>query len=175
MFFYLYKTTCLITNKYYIGVHSTKKLNDGYLGSGLQLKSSIKKYGRDNHQKEILEFLSSKEEMYKREKEVITQELINNSLSMNIALGGYGGLLSQTIEEFLRNTQAIAVVNAQTLAAKEKRIKRLQEINHQQGEKNSQYGTCWVSNNVHTVKIKIELLEEYLAKGYIRGRKLVLD
>jgi hypothetical protein len=30
---FIYKTTCLITNKYYIGMHSTDDLEDGYVGS----------------------------------------------------------------------------------------------------------------------------------------------
>jgi hypothetical protein len=55
--------------------------------------------------------------------------------------------------------------------AKAKRKETFQSIQHQQGEKNSQYGTCWVSNSVHTIKIKIELLDEYVSNGYIRGRK----
>lgn len=28
---YIYKTTCLITNRYYIGMHSTDNLEDGYI------------------------------------------------------------------------------------------------------------------------------------------------
>ena len=43
---YIYKTTCNITNKYYIGMHSTSNLEDGYLGSGKRLRYSIRKYGK---------------------------------------------------------------------------------------------------------------------------------
>ena len=32
---FVYKTTNLLNNKYYIGVHSTDNLNDGYLELGL--------------------------------------------------------------------------------------------------------------------------------------------
>lgn len=38
------------------------------------------------------------------------------------------------------------------------------------GEKNSQFGTCWVTNGV-PLKIKKDKLDEYLAMGYSRGRK----
>ena len=44
--------------------------------------------------------------------------------------------------------------------------------NHQQGEKNSQYGTCWIHNNSENKKIKKEQLEEYMSNGWIKGRKM---
>lgn len=40
------------------------------------------------------------------------------------------------------------------------------------GEKNSQYGTCWVYNENRNIKIKKEELQEYLNNSYIKGRKL---
>ena len=56
---FIYKTTNLINGKYYIGMHSTNKLNDGYLGSGKKLRRSINKYGVENFKCEILEFLTT--------------------------------------------------------------------------------------------------------------------
>ena len=50
---YLYKTTCLISNRFYIGIHSTNDINDGYMGSGKQLHYSLRKYGINNHKKEM--------------------------------------------------------------------------------------------------------------------------
>ena len=52
----LYKTTCTVTGNFYIGVHSTTNLEDGYLGSGKRLRYSIEKHGKENHLREILEF-----------------------------------------------------------------------------------------------------------------------
>lgn len=43
---------------------------------------------------------------------------------------------------------------------------------HQQGEKNSQYGTCWIYNDKECIKIKKEQLEEYISNGWIKGRKM---
>ena len=40
------------------------------------------------------------------------------------------------------------------------------------GNKNSQFGTCWITNNEINKKIKITQLNEYLNLGWIRGRKL---
>lgn len=51
---YIYRTTCLINGKTYIGQHKYRKLNDSYLGSGTAIRNAIKKYGKDNFKKEIL-------------------------------------------------------------------------------------------------------------------------
>ena len=45
-------------------------------------------------------------------------------------------------------------------------------INHQQGEKNSQYGTCWIYNDNESIKIKKEELEKYISLGWNKGRKI---
>ena len=40
------------------------------------------------------------------------------------------------------------------------------------GEKNSQYGTCWVTKEGINKKIKIEELSIYIENNWIKGRKL---
>lgn len=92
--FYIYKTICLITGKYYIGMHATANINDGYLGSGLRLRHSIRKYGKENHVKEILEFLPTRELLVKREKELITTVMLCDNECMNLMSGGTGGYIS---------------------------------------------------------------------------------
>lgn len=89
---YIYKITRLDdSGKYYIGMHSTDDLDDGYLGSGQILWRSIKRHGRDKHIKEILEHLPTREALKLREKEMITAELIADKLCMNLVPGGGGG------------------------------------------------------------------------------------
>ena len=95
---YIYKTTCRVTNKYYIGMHSTDNLKDGYLGSGKRLWYSIDKHGKNNHVKEILEFLPDRKSLKDREKEIVNSELLNEKLCMNIAPGGGGGFISKEHE-----------------------------------------------------------------------------
>jgi hypothetical protein len=88
---YIYKTTCLVTGKFYVGMHSTDNLDDGYLGSGKILGYSRKKHGDENHRKEILEHCPSREALKLREKEIVNEELLASPLNINLKYGGEGG------------------------------------------------------------------------------------
>lgn len=92
---YLYKTTCNVTGRWYIGMHSTDNIEDGYMGSGLRLRRSIRKYGVDNHTKEILEFSPTREVLILRETEIVNKELIADENCMNLKEGGTGGFSSE--------------------------------------------------------------------------------
>lgn len=61
---FVYITTNLINGKQYIGDHTTKKLNDGYLGSGVYLLNAINEYSKENFKREILEFFNTKQESF---------------------------------------------------------------------------------------------------------------
>ena len=41
---------------------------------------------------------------------------------------------------------------------------------HQQGIKNSQYGTCWITNGKENKKIRKEELDIWIKLGYYKGR-----
>lgn len=86
----IYKTTNLINSKIYIGQDS--KNDSNYLGSGKILNYAIKKYGRENFKKEILEECKTKEELNKQEIYWIKfYNSINKSIGYNINEGGSGG------------------------------------------------------------------------------------
>ncbi len=91
MNYIIYKTTNLLDGMYYIGCHQTDNLDDGYLGSGKYLKRAIKKYGAKNFKFEILLSSSSKEEMFRLERSIVNESLINDPLSYNLKIGGSGG------------------------------------------------------------------------------------
>jgi hypothetical protein len=90
-FHYIYKITRIDTGRFYIGMHSTDDLEDGYFGSGKIITASIKKHGKEKHVKQILEFLPSREALKLREKELVNEELLGDKLCMNLKLGGEGG------------------------------------------------------------------------------------
>lgn len=92
----VYKTINLVNQKFYFGYHSTFDLDDGYLGSGLYLWNSIRKYGRSNFLREDLFLFDTPEEAYAKEKELIAENLTSNPLCMNLVPGGRGGTLGYT-------------------------------------------------------------------------------
>lgn len=94
MIWYIYKTTCLITGKSYVGKHMVKtdKVDKNYLGSGKLLKYAIEKYGRENFVQEILEFTQSEEQNSIRERYWIAELKTQKPNGYNISPGGEGGI-----------------------------------------------------------------------------------
>jgi hypothetical protein len=90
MYYLIYKTTNKINQKYYYGAHCTNDVNDGYLGSGIALKKAIEKYGKENFYREIIEFCDSKDDMYLKEKNVVSEHYKKNEC-YNMNTGGNGG------------------------------------------------------------------------------------
>lgn len=88
---YIYKVTCITNGNYYIGMHSTSNLEDGYFGSGKRLWLSIKKFGKENHSIEILEWLPNRSSLCNREKELVNESLLSDPQCMNLIIGGNGG------------------------------------------------------------------------------------
>lgn len=86
----IYKTTNLITGKIYVG--KQKKKTKSYLGSGVHLKSSIKKHGKENFKKEILEEgITDNKILCEREKFWIKElKSQDPKIGYNISNGGDG-------------------------------------------------------------------------------------
>jgi group I intron endonuclease len=99
--FIIYKTTNIITNKIYIGQHYTTNINDNYIGSGLILQKSIKKYGRTNFTKEIIEECLSFGEM--NDKETYWIKYFNSFVpnGYNIREGGKNSPMSENSKKIL--------------------------------------------------------------------------
>lgn len=87
MFYTIYKITNKINNKYYVGKHQTKNLDDDYMGSGKLIKAAIGKYGIENFKKEILHIFDNELEMNTKEKELV----VVSESTYNLIEGGKGG------------------------------------------------------------------------------------
>lgn len=221
MFYYLYEIRNNLNGKIYVGVHKTKDMNDGYMGSGKIIRSAIGKHGIANFSKVILETFDNAESMYAREAEVVTDEFLLREDVYNIRRGGHGGFDHINKNEELRIAKnkksreksdetmsnelgenwrkiigQLGGQNARTDEAKNKR-KLTREANgtksdaspmntkqanekrlvafrlngHQQGEKNSQFGTMWICNLELRENKKIKSNEQ-IPEGWIKGRKM---
>jgi group I intron endonuclease len=89
----IYKTTNLVNGKIYVGKHAQNGLEfDGYFGSGIWLVRSVRKYGKENFIREIVEIVCPKlTNINEREKFWIDKLDARNSLiGYNISKGGDG-------------------------------------------------------------------------------------
>lgn len=91
MHYYLYEVKNKINGKFYVGVHKTLNLEDGYMGSGKIILSAIKKYGIENFEKTIIEFFDEAESMFHKEAEVVNEEFLEREDIYNLRKGGTGG------------------------------------------------------------------------------------
>jgi hypothetical protein len=200
---YIYKTTCNLNGKYYIGMHSTSNLEDGYIGSGKRLRYSIRKHGVENFTREILEFLDDRDSLAKREAEIVNEELINDPLCMNLKCGGTGGFSSEEhkikcYKSGAKRMNEVIWADPEYIKRKIEQLKSLwldqlyrDKIPHDGfkgkshtestkelmrnkakeriGDKNSQFGTCWITNEIENRKIK---RGDLIPDGWRLGRKI---
>jgi hypothetical protein len=198
---YIYKTTNLKNGRFYVGMHSTDNLNDGYLGSGTRLRRSIRRNGKENFKIEYLEFFSNRFDLVNREKELVNENLLKDKKCMNLKLGGLGGFVSENhvmklkkgssrhqkekwknveyrdkITKVLRNNtkenHRLGKIKYDTTKGKniseEHKIKIGKKNSiKQKGERNSQFGSCWITNGEVNKKIK---KNEIIPEGWKLGR-----
>lgn len=197
---YIYRVTRADeSERYYIGMHSTDDLNDGYFGSGQLLAKSIKKHGKEKHIKKILEYLPSRVLLKSRERELVNEELLGDRLCMNLMLGGEGGGGIRNEKHFKAfcpkaGSDAVKVRNIKSAATQAKLCAegsiipptfanrkhsevslakmRASHAGQQAGKRNSQFGTCWVTKNGIHSKIKLTDLSAAISNGWRKGRKL---
>ena len=216
--YYIYKITCIVTNKFYIGMHKQTREQDNYMGSGKYLSNSKRKHGKENHVKEILEYLPDLESLKAREKEIVNEELLNDKMCMNLKLGGEGGFplhctFGTCEKTFHRNAviksnvskwnnkeyreskrKSCSEISNRLWADKEFRKKMSEsskksflgkshseetkdlmrkKAQERVGEKNSQFGTCWITNGLENKKIKKTEVDKFINNGWKLGRNVL--
>lgn len=125
---YIYKTTNLKNGKFYVGMHSTHNLNDGYLGSGLRLRRSIRRNGPENFKLEYLEFFETREDLINREKELVNEDLLKDPMCLNIRPGGTGGWsIQQQMENAKKSNERQKWLRENDKEWAEKRINQLKK------------------------------------------------
>ncbi len=148
---YIYKITNLKNGKYYIGMHSTYNLDDGYMGSGVKIKKSIERFGKDNHETIILEYCTTRCMLKKREKEIVNEIVLKDIKCLNMKEGGDGGFVDKKHrDKFLK---AGRIQRKKKREAKERKQSKL---------------TIWITNGKVTKKI---LKSSSIPSGWRRGRK----
>jgi group I intron endonuclease len=150
----VYKTTNKVNGKIYIGKDA--KNDPNYLGSGILLKQAIEKYGKDNFQKEILEYCTSVN-INEREKYWIdiTQA---KEIGYNLADGGTGGDLG----EYVNNKRAKSLTGkVQPREVREKKSNSLQGRAITWGDKISEAmtGKTWKQKAPRTKEHRHKLSE----------------
>ena len=145
---YVYEITNLVNGKKYIGKRSCKCAieEDKYMGSGILISKSIKKYGKENFRKDILETCNSEEMAFEREKYWIKHyNAVESREFYNIKDGGEGN----TREDALRN---LAKLTPEQII---ERSRKLSIAN--KGENNSMYGVKGKDNPVSKAIVMMDL------------------
>jgi len=162
---YIYKITCLKNSRYYIGMHSTSNLEDGYFGGGKRIKNSVKKHGKELHYKEILEFLDNRELLKNREIELVNRELLNDPLCINLQLGGGGGLVN---EEHMKLFSLTGNNKTKWL-----RKNDLEWANREKNRGKKIAENLW-KNNIYSDKMKKVLQKAFLNKKHTKESKILI-
>lgn len=124
MFYTIYKITNKINGKYYIGKHQTTNLNDGYMGSGKNVKRAIAKYGIENFTKEILHTYDNEADMNAAEKKLV----VISEETYNLCEGGKGGF--SHINKNNLSVKNLKNPNVRKVATKNSNKKRIENFNN---------------------------------------------
>lgn len=221
MFYILYEIRNNLNGKIYVGVHKTKKLDDGYMGSGKVICAAIAKYGIENFTKRILEQFETSAAMFAREKEIVTDEFLLREDTYNLRRGGTGGFdyinkngldyagyssreekmktispMAKQCGDEIRKSALVQLLKhyADPVKSAKSRQQARTTIKEKyglyntwhkgsersatarkkmsiagSGEKNSQFGSMWITNEQENKKIK---KTEPVPEGWRKGRML---
>ena len=78
-----YLTLHLPSEWFYIGIHSTEDLDDGYLGSGVDLVTAIRANGLEQFHRFDIAHFDSRADACEWDAAVVTPEVVANPMSFN--------------------------------------------------------------------------------------------
>lgn len=146
----IYKITNLINFKIYIGQDSNN--NPDYFGSGILIKKAIKKYGKENFRKDILEYCSTIEELNEREKFWIKLTRAQE-FGYNIAFGSNGG--NTYVRSIKQNKNMSKIMSGKKHPLFNKRGENNPNFGSKRSEKTKQKISNYHKNRTIEHKIKI--------------------
>lgn len=120
-------------------MHSTTNLKDGYIGSGTNLRFAIRKYGSSNFKFEIIEWCSDRNELIKKEKEILDENFINDPNCYNIKPGGTGGFKDKNHQ--FKCSQAAGIKHRKMLESDPDYRKKISISRIESNKKNHKNGT----------------------------------
>ena len=196
----IYKTTCLINNKIYIGKHKTSNIEDNYFGSGKRLQRAIKKYGLENFEFKILIDLNNEIEMNELERLVVNSDFIQRNDVYNLCIGGDGGNIADVNKQYTSEQRRLDQKKFYKKLSKQDKELRNKKRNEgyqrfkendvkfklycqhisetnskKRGEETCGFGTIWLSNielhkNKRVNKQNYTLINTLLNTGWKIGR-----
>lgn len=183
---------------YYYGLHSTDNIDDGYVGSGTNLWEYYKKYGKvlnKTYKKTILFYADNRDDLKLMEKAVIGDNYWKDPNCLNKVKGG--GAIDvvwnknqktkiETVEklkishlgqepwnkgmknQYHTKSHTVGVEGCINIA--NGITNKWLDETYSNKCKESAKKLRWVTNDIETLRINVSELENYLAKGYRRGR-----
>jgi hypothetical protein len=156
---------------YYIGIHSTKRVNDYYMGSGTRITNSIKKHGKSVHIKIILEFCDDRKTLIDREQEIVNKNCLADPYCMNLRVGGcyygeYHGLKgvkkTEVHKERIRQSKTGQTLSVETIEKRQqtRKDRGINTINQSKGRR-------WINNGSANRMIDKNV---DIPEGFVEGR-----
>ncbi len=191
MYYTVYRTVNNVNNKIYVGKHQTKKLDDDYLGSGIDLSVAILKYGKQNFSKDILYIFDTEEEMNTKESELVNEEFCSRDDTYNLCPGGKGGWgflnsnsevqKAKNIKSHLKQKQ-LSKDNPDWAKKKSQKISAANKNSYLSGDRVSSFkksnatakwtkGRIWVNNTFVNRLCKPNDIPEGFVKGMLKINK----
>lgn len=177
----IYKTTNLINGKIYIGKDVKNK--QSYYGSGVLLIKAIKKYGKNNFKKAIIEECDNHDILCEREIYWINElDSKNLNIGYNISDGGSGGCLGCKISDETKNKLTKALKNriitwgdkiSNSMKNKNKSVEHKNKISNTMIEK---YDNGYISPSIGIIRDNIfkKKISDSLKGGSGRNKKEII-